>query len=82
MDMTSELQHWHKQRKSFNIRQMGTLTGQIQDICAVTPWYKYIYLDIQHSVVVCLAGNSITLKATSKTFSEAGGMHKSQQDQY
>eukprot|EP00957_Ditylum_brightwellii_P052011 3945190-Ditylum_brightwellii.AAC.1 len=36
--MTSELQHWHKKRRSFNIRHMGSLTGQIQDICAVTPW--------------------------------------------
>eukprot|EP00957_Ditylum_brightwellii_P016703 1256157-Ditylum_brightwellii.AAC.1 len=44
----SELQHWHKKMKSFNIRQVGTLP------------------DIQHSVAVCLAGNSITLKATSK----------------
>eukprot|EP00957_Ditylum_brightwellii_P161316 12282792-Ditylum_brightwellii.AAC.1 len=37
LDMTSELQHWHKKIKSFNIRQVGTLTGQIQYICAVTP---------------------------------------------
>eukprot|EP00957_Ditylum_brightwellii_P024673 1864344-Ditylum_brightwellii.AAC.1 len=66
--MTSELQHWHKKRKSFNTRQVGTLTDQIQDICAITPWGKYIYLDIQHSVAVCLAGNSITLKANSKRF--------------
>ena len=52
----------------FNIRQAGALTGQTQDTCSVTPWRKYIYLDIQHSVTVCLAGNSITLKATSKRF--------------
>eukprot|EP00957_Ditylum_brightwellii_P120173 9170301-Ditylum_brightwellii.AAC.1 len=68
MDMTPELQHWRKKRKSFNIRKMGTLTVQIQDIHAATPWGKYISLDIQHSMAVCLAGNSITLKATSKKF--------------
>eukprot|EP00957_Ditylum_brightwellii_P065071 4935721-Ditylum_brightwellii.AAC.1 len=38
MRMTSELQHWNKKKKSFNIRQVGTLTGNIQDICSVTPW--------------------------------------------
>eukprot|EP00957_Ditylum_brightwellii_P136060 10376695-Ditylum_brightwellii.AAC.1 len=38
LSMTSKLQHWHKKRRSFNIRQVGSLTGQIQDICAVTPW--------------------------------------------
>eukprot|EP00957_Ditylum_brightwellii_P195903 14925994-Ditylum_brightwellii.AAC.1 len=36
--MTSELQHWNKKRKSFNIRQVGTSTGNIQYICFVTPW--------------------------------------------
>eukprot|EP00957_Ditylum_brightwellii_P205358 15343522-Ditylum_brightwellii.AAC.1 len=49
MGITSELEHWHEKRKSFNIRQVGPLTGQ-------------------HSVAVCLAGNAITLKATSKGF--------------
>eukprot|EP00957_Ditylum_brightwellii_P146796 11175529-Ditylum_brightwellii.AAC.1 len=38
IDMTSELQHWHKKKRSFNIRQVGSLTGRIEDICAVTPW--------------------------------------------
>eukprot|EP00957_Ditylum_brightwellii_P123536 9419277-Ditylum_brightwellii.AAC.1 len=56
--MTKKLQHWHKKRKSFNIKQVATLTGEIQHICSVTTWGKHIYLDIQHSVAVALAGNS------------------------
>eukprot|EP00957_Ditylum_brightwellii_P139276 10614676-Ditylum_brightwellii.AAC.1 len=63
--MEKELQHWHKKRKSFNIRQVVTLTGEIQNICSVTTWVKYIYMDIQHSVAMTLAGNSISLKATA-----------------
>eukprot|EP00957_Ditylum_brightwellii_P064195 4870844-Ditylum_brightwellii.AAC.1 len=34
--MTSELQYWHKKWKSFNIRQVGTLTGNIHFF--VKPW--------------------------------------------
>eukprot|EP00957_Ditylum_brightwellii_P211238 15365939-Ditylum_brightwellii.AAC.1 len=63
--MTTELQHWHKKRKSFNIRQVATLTGEIQHICLVITWGKYIYLGIQHSVAVALAGNSVSLKSVS-----------------
>eukprot|EP00957_Ditylum_brightwellii_P061696 4681581-Ditylum_brightwellii.AAC.1 len=63
--MEKELLHWHKKRKSFNIRQVATLTGEIQHICSITTWGKYMYINIQHSVAVALAGNSITLKATS-----------------
>eukprot|EP00957_Ditylum_brightwellii_P088481 6738750-Ditylum_brightwellii.AAC.1 len=36
--MEKELLHWHKKRKSFNIRQVATLTGEIQHICFVTTW--------------------------------------------
>eukprot|EP00957_Ditylum_brightwellii_P140964 10738612-Ditylum_brightwellii.AAC.1 len=63
--METELHHWHKKRKPFNIRQVATLTREIQNICFVTTWGKYIYMDIQRSVAVALAGNSISLKATS-----------------
>eukprot|EP00957_Ditylum_brightwellii_P154132 11729881-Ditylum_brightwellii.AAC.1 len=66
--MERELQHWHKMRKSFYIRQVATLTGEIQNICSVTTWGTYIYMDIQHSVAVSLAGNSISLKATSTRY--------------
>eukprot|EP00957_Ditylum_brightwellii_P071134 5407058-Ditylum_brightwellii.AAC.1 len=61
--MTAELQHWHKKRKPFNFRQVGTLTGEIKNICSVTTWGKYIYLDIQHSVAVALDGISVSLKS-------------------
>eukprot|EP00957_Ditylum_brightwellii_P142605 10865548-Ditylum_brightwellii.AAC.1 len=63
--MEIELHHWHKKRKSFYIRQVATLIGEMQSICSVTTWGKYIYMDIQHSVAVARAGNSISLKATS-----------------
>eukprot|EP00957_Ditylum_brightwellii_P054315 4114824-Ditylum_brightwellii.AAC.1 len=63
--MEKELHHWHKKRKSFNTRQVATLTGEIQHICSVTMWGKYMYMDILHSVAVALAGNLISLKATS-----------------
>eukprot|EP00957_Ditylum_brightwellii_P003018 230892-Ditylum_brightwellii.AAC.1 len=63
--MTKELQHWHKKRKSFNIRQVAILTGEIQHIRSVTAWGKYIYLDIQQSVDVAIAGNSVFLKSVS-----------------
>eukprot|EP00957_Ditylum_brightwellii_P156031 11876186-Ditylum_brightwellii.AAC.1 len=63
--MEKELHHWHKKRKSFSIRKVDTLTGEIQNICSVTIWGEYIYMDIQHSVVVALAENSISLKVTS-----------------
>eukprot|EP00957_Ditylum_brightwellii_P154440 11752932-Ditylum_brightwellii.AAC.1 len=59
-----ELFHWHKKKKSFNIRQVATLTGEIEHICSVTTWGKYMYMGIQHSVAVALARNSISLKAT------------------
>eukprot|EP00957_Ditylum_brightwellii_P103200 7865418-Ditylum_brightwellii.AAC.1 len=36
--ITKELKHWHKKRKSFNIRQVATLTGEVQHICSVTTW--------------------------------------------
>eukprot|EP00957_Ditylum_brightwellii_P156344 11900459-Ditylum_brightwellii.AAC.1 len=63
--MEKELLYCHKKRKSFNIRQVATLTGGIQHICSVTTRGKYMYMDIQHYVAVALAGNSISLKATS-----------------
>jgi len=66
--LEKELLHWHRKRKSFNIRQVATLTGEIQHICSVTTWGKYMYMDIQHSVAVALAGNSISLKATSARY--------------
>eukprot|EP00957_Ditylum_brightwellii_P095514 7275597-Ditylum_brightwellii.AAC.1 len=64
-EMTAEFHHWHKRKKSFNIRQVGTLTGEIQHICSVTTQGKYIYLSIEHSVAVTLAGNSVSLKSVS-----------------
>eukprot|EP00957_Ditylum_brightwellii_P185881 14151792-Ditylum_brightwellii.AAC.1 len=63
--MTKELQHWHKKRKSFNIRQVATLTDKIQHICLVTMRGKYIYFDIQHFIAVALDGNSVSLKSVS-----------------
>eukprot|EP00957_Ditylum_brightwellii_P131706 10045337-Ditylum_brightwellii.AAC.1 len=66
--MTADVQHWHKKRKSFNTRQVATLTGEIQYTCSVTTWGKCIYLDIQHSVAVALVGNSISLKSTSNRY--------------
>eukprot|EP00957_Ditylum_brightwellii_P102131 7785745-Ditylum_brightwellii.AAC.1 len=63
--MTKELQHWHKKRKSFNIKHVATLTGETQLICSVTKWGKYIYLDIQHSDAVALAGNSVSQQSVS-----------------
>eukprot|EP00957_Ditylum_brightwellii_P039616 2996260-Ditylum_brightwellii.AAC.1 len=44
-EMATELQYWHKKRKSFNIRQVATLTGEIQHICSVTTWGKYKRLE-------------------------------------
>eukprot|EP00957_Ditylum_brightwellii_P033615 2548663-Ditylum_brightwellii.AAC.1 len=69
LSMASEIQHWHKKRRSFNIRQVGSLTGQIQDICAVTPWV--------------LSGSVSSWKlhysqGHLKEVSEVGDMHKSQ----
>eukprot|EP00957_Ditylum_brightwellii_P163708 12463934-Ditylum_brightwellii.AAC.2 len=66
--MEKDLQHWHKKRKYLNIRQVATLTGEIQNMCSVTTWGKYICMDIQHSVAVALVSNSISLKATSTRY--------------
>eukprot|EP00957_Ditylum_brightwellii_P085712 6521198-Ditylum_brightwellii.AAC.1 len=66
--MEKELQHWREKRKSFNIRQVATLIGEIQNICSITTWGKFIYMDIQHSVAMALAGNSISLKAISTRY--------------
>ena len=66
--LKTELQHWHKKRKSFTIFQVATLTGNLQHICSVTPWGKYLYMSIQHSVAVALSGNSIELKKPSRKY--------------
>eukprot|EP00957_Ditylum_brightwellii_P087696 6678147-Ditylum_brightwellii.AAC.1 len=36
--MGKELHHWYNRRKSFNSRQVATLTGEIQHIFSVTTW--------------------------------------------
>eukprot|EP00957_Ditylum_brightwellii_P164938 12558130-Ditylum_brightwellii.AAC.1 len=43
--MTKELQHWHKKRKSFNIRQVATLTalaGNSVSLKSVSGRYKWL----------------------------------------
>lgn len=49
--------HWHGKRKSFTIRQVAQLLGDLTHISATTRWGRFLYISLQHSVYKALKFN-------------------------
>ena len=52
--MLDELSHWHFKRKSFTLLQGVVLYGSIEFWANISPWVRFIYLNLSSSVNKCI----------------------------
>ena len=55
--MLDELSHCHKKRKSFTLLQGVTLCGIIEFWANISPWVRFLYLNLRASVNKCISSS-------------------------
>ena len=50
----NELKSWHGARRSFVLREAGTLLGQLNNAAEVCPWARLLFANIRHSLIKSL----------------------------
>ena len=68
-NLINELRSWHSARKSFVIREAGTLLGQLNNAAEICPWARLLFANIRHSLIVALRKNRASVY-NNKKFSE------------
>ena len=68
-NLIRELDAWHSSRKSFFIREAGTLLGQLNNAAEVSYWARLLFANIRNSIIVSLRKNR-TAVYKNKRFSE------------
>ena len=68
-NLINELEAWHSARKSFVIREAGTLLGQLNNAAEVSYWARFLFSNIRNSIIVSLRKNR-TAVHNNKRFSE------------
>ena len=63
LTMLDELLHWHRKRKSFTLLQGVTLCGIIEFWANISPWVRFLCLNLRASVNKCI---SSSLKITKE----------------
>ena len=61
-----ELRSWHIARKSFMIREAGSLLGQLNNAAEVCPWARLLFTSIRHSLIISLRKNRSSVYANKK----------------
>ena len=64
------LKPFHKERKSFTVKEMETLTGMLVFIASTAPWLKFMMSHVYTSVAAAINKNYAHLIRTNKQFRE------------
>ena len=56
-NLIKELKAWHSARRSFVIREAGTLLGQLNNAAEVCPWARLLFANIRNSLIISLRKN-------------------------
>ena len=65
--MLDELSHWHKKRKSFNLLQGVTLCGSLEFWANISPWARFLYLNLRSAVNKCITSSLNLTKKKQKS---------------
>jgi len=63
LTMIDELTHWHNKRRSFTLLQGVTLCGVLEFWANISPWVRFLYLNLSAAVNKCI---SSSLKITKE----------------
>ena len=69
LSMLDELSHWHSKRKSFTLLQGVTLCGSIEFWANISPWVRFLYLNLRSAVNRCIT-TSLNLTKEKKAIKE------------
>lgn len=61
-------QHWHEQRKSFTLKDIETLAGELCHISNTAPWLSHLLSHIYTSITAALKQSESHLVSTNKDF--------------
>jgi hypothetical protein len=61
-------QHWHGQRKSFTLKEIETLAGELCHISTTAPWLSHLLSHIYTSITAALKQSESHLVSTNKDF--------------
>ena len=62
------LKPFHRQRKSFTIKEMERITGMLIFIASTAPWMKFLLSQVYKSIAVAIGASTTHLKLTNKAF--------------
>ena len=60
-NLVKELESWHSARRSFVIREAGTLLGQLNNAAEVSYWARLLFANIRNSIITALRKNRTTV---------------------
>jgi hypothetical protein len=73
--MLDELSHWHLKRKSFTLLQGVTLCGSLEFWANISPWVRFLYLNLRSAVNRCITSSLKLTKGEKNQETHIGSSH-------
>ena len=56
-ELLALLNHWHKHRKTFVIKEAATLLGKLENAATICTWARFLFLSLRHAILLALRKN-------------------------